>query len=77
MSCFVFQVYFNRKKDYSVNLMLVTGSEEEILYNSGGAPGSWHDARVYRRSNLPTLLAELAFGYHILGNKELRLNIHI
>jgi hypothetical protein len=47
--------------------MLVVNSAEEIIYYSVGSPGSYHDARVLRRTSLVEKLEALPKQYHILG----------
>lgn len=61
------EVYFNRKKDYSINLLLVVDALQKIIFYTAGSPGSYHDARVYRRSNLPNLISAFPRDYHLLG----------
>jgi hypothetical protein len=61
------QTYFSRKKNYSLNCMLVVNSAEEVIYYSVGSPGSYHDARVLRRTDLVEKLSTLPAQYHLLG----------
>ena len=44
--------YFNRKHDYSVVIQGVADASFRFLDTSAGYPGSIHDARVLRLSNL-------------------------
>lgn len=44
--------YYNRKQTYSVNTQAIVGSNLKFLDISTGFPGSMHDARVLRRTNL-------------------------
>ncbi|XP_066596925.1 putative nuclease HARBI1 [Prorops nasuta] len=44
--------YFNRKRYPSINLMAVCGPDMKFTYIYCGEPGSYHDARVLRRSEL-------------------------
>jgi hypothetical protein len=60
-------IYFNRKKRFSINTMITVNSQEEIIHYCIGSPGSYHDARVLRRSGLPLLLSNLPADRHILG----------
>ena len=61
------EVYFNRKKNYAVNVLLVVDANEKILFYTAGSPGSYHDSRVYRRSNLPNLISTIPRHWHLLG----------
>lgn len=61
------ETYFNRKKFYSLNVMLVCDSNEHFTYYSVGSPGSFHDARVFRRSKLEERVDNLPEDRHILG----------
>lgn len=49
--------------------MFVINSCEEIVHANIGSPGSFHDARVYRRSELETLVHNLPPQYHLLGKQ--------
>ena len=44
--------YFNRKHQYSVNLMGILDSKQMFLHASVGYPGSIHDSRVLQLSNI-------------------------
>ena len=44
--------YFNRKKNYSVNLQVVVDCDLKFMHVAVGYPGSIHDARVLRLSGL-------------------------
>ena len=61
------EVYFNRKKNYAVNLLLVVDANEKILFYTVGPPGSYRDSRVYRRSNLLNLISTIPRHWHLLG----------
>ena len=43
--------YSNRKHYFSINAMIV-GNEERIINVDCGWPGSTHDGRVWKRSNI-------------------------
>ena len=45
-------LYFDRKKRYSINLQLISDSNCQILYANGGCPGSYHDSRAIRESEI-------------------------
>lgn len=60
-------VYYNRKKRFSLNVMLTVNSQEQVIHYSIGSPGSYHDARVFRRSGLPALIDSLPADRHVLG----------
>ena len=45
--------YFNRKQDYSAVIQGVADASFRFLDIRAGYPGSIHDARVLRLSNLP------------------------
>lgn len=64
------QSYVNRHGWHSVLLQAVCDSEARFLHCSAGDPGSVHDARMYRRSELPTLLTPEKFPLdsHLLGD---------
>ncbi|XP_046397783.1 protein ALP1-like [Ischnura elegans] len=44
--------YFNRKQAYSINLQGVVGSDLKFINIYCGDPGSYHDVRVLRRSDM-------------------------
>jgi DNA-directed RNA polymerase specialized sigma24 family protein len=50
--------YVNRKGWPSTTIMAVCDARMRFIYVAAGAPGSAHDARVFRCSNLPDLLHE-------------------
>ena len=54
------QYYINRKTWTSMNVMAVCDAEMRFVFLGLGAPGSCHDARVYRRSQLPGMLSDAA-----------------
>lgn len=44
--------YYNRKKFFSINVLAVCDSDTKFLFVECKWPGSVHDSRVYRRSDL-------------------------
>lgn len=46
------EVYFNRKKTYSMNVILICDDRRRILWMQTGWPGSVYDATVFSHSNL-------------------------
>lgn len=48
--------------------MAVVDPQQKIIYASCGSPGSYHDARVFRRSPLAAILDTIPEKYHLLGN---------
>ena len=46
------QDYFNRKKYYSIVIQVVVDSNKKFIDVCCGEPGSLHDSRILRRSNL-------------------------
>lgn len=63
------EAYFNRKKFYSMNVLLLCDSNEKFFFYNVGSPGSFHDARVLRRSRLEQLIDNLPADRHVLGEK--------
>lgn len=61
-------LYYDRKQNWSLNVMAVSNDDLEVLYYHIGAYGSAHDKRVYRCSRLPEELSLLPPGLLILGN---------
>lgn len=57
----------DRHGKHSINLTAVCDSDGKIIYYNVGAPGSFHDARVLRLSDLPDLLCSLPDQFHIIG----------
>ncbi|KAG0420107.1 hypothetical protein HPB47_003673 [Ixodes persulcatus] len=64
------QSYINRHGLPSVLLQAICDHEARFLHCSAGDPGSVHDARMYRRSELPTILTadKFPFDSHLLGD---------
>lgn len=54
------QDYFDRKRQYSTNLMLVVNEHAQIIYFVSGCPGSWHDSRVWGLAEPATATTEPA-----------------
>jgi len=46
------EVYFDRKSNYSIILQAIVDADKKFLRVSCGEPGSIHDSRVLRRSNI-------------------------
>ncbi|KAG0426066.1 hypothetical protein HPB47_026798 [Ixodes persulcatus] len=64
------QSYINRHGLPSVLLQAICDHEARFLHCSAGDPGSVHDARMYRRSELPTILTadKFPFDSHLFGD---------
>ncbi|KAG0432889.1 hypothetical protein HPB47_020419 [Ixodes persulcatus] len=64
------QSYINRHGLPPVLLQAIGDHEARFLHCSAGDPGSVHDARMYRRSELPTILTtdKFPFDSHPLGD---------
>ena len=60
-------LYYNRKQDFSVNIMIVCNNHLRIVHYYLGAFGSAHDKRVFRCSELPEILSNSEPGLFILG----------
>ena len=60
-------LYYDRKQNWSINVLAVCNKNLHITYYFIGAYGSAHDKRVYRCSSLPEKLAMLPPGQLILG----------
>ena len=46
------ECYYSRKCFYALNVMIVCDDRSRVLYYNAGWPGSTHDNRVFRNSNL-------------------------
>ena len=46
------ECYFSRKSFYALNVMIVCDDKRRVIYYNAGWPGSTHDNRVWRNSNL-------------------------
>ena len=46
------ECYYSRKCVYALNVMIVCDDKKRIIYYTAGWPGSTHDNRVFRNSNL-------------------------
>jgi len=46
------EVYFDRRSNYSIILQAIVDADKKFLRVSCGEPGSMHDSRVLRRSNI-------------------------
>ncbi len=65
--------YLNRKQFYSVNLTGFCESQRRFCHISVGHPGSWHDARAFRLTEVGRVLEEdphslVPQGMHIIGD---------
>lgn len=60
-------LYYDRKQNWSLNVLAVAQKDLSVIYYHIGAFGSAHDKRVYRCSALPEKLAQLPAGLLILG----------
>ena len=65
--------YYNRKQFYSVILTGFCDSQRRFCHISVGHPGSWHDARAFRLTEVAHLLEEdhqslVPQGMHIIGD---------
>ncbi|XP_051965445.1 uncharacterized protein LOC127631382 [Xyrauchen texanus] len=65
--------YMNRKQFYSVNLTGFCDSQRRFCHISVGYPGSWHDARAFRFTEVCRVLEEdphslVPQGMHIIGD---------
>jgi hypothetical protein len=57
------ECYYSRKSCYALNVMIVCDDQRRITYYYAGWPGSTHDNRVWRNSNL--FLNRLKFFSHL------------
>ena len=48
------ECYFSRKSFYSLNVMIICDDKNRVLYYNAGWPGSTHDNRVFRNSDIFT-----------------------
>ncbi|KAK6493811.1 protein ANTAGONIST OF LIKE HETEROCHROMATIN PROTEIN 1-like isoform X1 [Huso huso] len=67
------ETYFNRKHFYSVNLTAFCNNTARFIHINVGYPGSWHDAHVFRMTEVARLLLEnlqslLPGDLHITGD---------
>ena len=62
------QLYFNRKGFYSINCQVVSTSSMKIASIVAHHPGSVHDARIFRESNLNRRLQRSQLQGVLLGN---------
>ena len=60
-------LYYDRHKNWSINVLAVGDDKLQIVYYHVGAYGSAHDKRVLRCSHLPEELAKLPPRLFILG----------
>lgn len=60
-------LYYNRKQQFSINVLVVADESLQFRYYFLGAFGSAHDSRVYRCSKLPELLSNSHTDLVILG----------
>ena len=63
------ECYYSRKSVYALNVMIVCDDQRRVTYYVAGWPGSTHDNRVFRNSNLFTNRGEF-FSHHeyLLGD---------
>ncbi len=70
--------YYNRKQFYSVILTGLCDSQRLLCHSSVGHPGSWHDARAFRLTEVARLpeedpLSLVPKGMHIIRDSAYRL----
>ncbi|XP_060947077.1 putative nuclease HARBI1 [Limanda limanda] len=61
--------YVNRKSFHSINVQVVCDARNIITQVEAKWPGSVHDARIFRESNLSTRFARGEFDGHVLGDR--------
>ena len=68
------EAYYNRKQCYSIVLQGVTDSECKFLDASAWYPGSVHDARILRRSDLVRQIStgDIMGGTRVINNVNVR-----
>lgn len=73
------QTFFNRKKDYSMVLQGLCDANCFFLNVDVRWPGSVHDARVFKTSDLYPLCAEVCAGgeYHLIGDSAYPLKSYL
>ncbi|KAK7168095.1 hypothetical protein R3I94_002217 [Phoxinus phoxinus] len=74
--------YINRKQFYSVILTGFCDSQRRFCHVSVGHPGSWHDSRAFRLSEVGRLLEEdphslVPEGMHIIGDSAYPLSLQL
>lgn len=74
--------YINRKQFYSVILTGFCDSQRRFCHVSVGHPGSWHDSRAFRLSEVGRLLKEdphslVPEGMHIIGDSAYPLSLQL
>lgn len=67
-------LYYDRKQNWSLNVLAVCDDKKVIVNYYVGAYGSCHDKRVFRCSGLPEELASLPPGLVLLGKCSFKYN---
>jgi hypothetical protein len=61
-------VWIDRKGSYSISCAAIVDSDLRFLHYVVGCPGSMHDQRVYRLSEIDDLLAAVPDSMHLIGD---------
>ena len=74
--------YYNRKQFYSIILTGFCDSERRFCHVNVGHPGSWHDARAFRYTDVARQLelnpqALVPEGRHIIADSAYPLSLHL
>jgi DDE superfamily endonuclease len=72
------EAYFDRKKNYSLNMQVVVNQDKRIIGYFLGTSGSWHDARVFKRMGL-SVTPEKFFkeGEYLIGDSAYTSSKHM
>lgn len=61
-------IYVNRKSFHSINVQAVCDADGKFIHINAMWPGSAHDSRVFKESNLPIHLEQLTDNGYLLGD---------
>lgn len=67
-------VWIDRKNNFSISCSAIVDSELRFLHYVIGCPGSMHDQRVYRLSEVEELLADVPESMHLIGDSAYALD---
>jgi len=70
-------VWIDRKGHHSLNCAAVVDGQRRFIAAALGCPGSFHDGRVYRVSELDEKISSLPDDFHVIGDSAYGLQTHL
>lgn len=70
-------VWIDRKGQHSMNCAAIVDFQRRFIAYSIGSPGSFHDGRVYRLSEISSQIERLPHDCHVIGDSAYGLQTHL